>query len=159
MTLPAGEQQILDGIAETLRVTEPRLASMFAIFARLFKNDGPPIRERLPAARPLARLARLLHRRPSSRAASSRRTSVRGSSSRRATSRRARSRGGRSVWQLVFVFANLVAAVVILAVLIALNTHQARTCSQRPSPLAPVYVFRSGNCPAQAGSGGSTPQR
>lgn len=139
MSLPVGEQQILDRIAETLRASEPRLASMFAIFGRLFTNDGPPLRERLPAARPFARMAALRHRL----------TTLRGTSS----------RGARPVWQLVFVVANVVAAVVIMAVLIALNAHPARSCTQRSSPSAPVFVFRGGTCPAQAGSGAGAPQR
>ena len=169
MSLPSGEQQILDGIAETLRASEPRLASMFAIFGRLFKNEGPPLRERLPAARPFARLAAVRHRLSTMRGARARRgrrretsssgASLPGASLSSASSDGAGPRTGKPVWQLVFVFANIVAAVVIVAVLIALNTHSARTCIQRPSPSAPVFVFRSGNCPAQAGSGGSAPQR
>ena len=51
MSLPAGQQRILDGIAETLRLTEPRLTVMFAIFTRLAKNDPPPCREQIPARR------------------------------------------------------------------------------------------------------------
>jgi hypothetical protein len=164
MSLPSGEQQILDGIAETLRASEPRLASMFAIFGRLVKNEGPPLRERLPAARPFARLAALRHRLSTMRGARARdsrrgETSSSGASLPGASYYGAGPRTGKPVWQLVFVFANVVAAVVIVAVLIALSAHSARTCTQRPSPSAPVFVFRGGNCPAQAGSGGSAPQR
>jgi hypothetical protein len=131
MTLPAGEQQTLDGISEALRATEPRLASMFSIFGRLFNNEGPPLRERLPVARPFACVTGL---------------------------RRLGSRGGRQTWQLVFVLANVVAAVTIVAVMIALNAHTSRDCARRPSTLAPVFVFRA-NCPAQAGPGASTPSK
>jgi hypothetical protein len=42
MSLPASQQRVLDRIEEVLKHREPRLASMFAIFARL--NIG----ERLP---------------------------------------------------------------------------------------------------------------
>jgi Protein of unknown function (DUF3040) len=153
MSLPEGEQQVLDGIAETLRASEPRLASMFAIFGRLFRNDGPPLRERLPAARPFAPLAAMWHRLRHRRG-----SSVPGAGSRDTgswTSRRSR----RRRWQLVFVIANVVAAVAILAVLFALNAHSARDCTRRPSPTAPVFVFRGGDCPAQAGSGASAPPR
>ena len=51
MSLPAGQQRILDGIAETLRLTEPRLTVMFAIFTRLAKNEPPPRREQISARR------------------------------------------------------------------------------------------------------------
>jgi len=149
MSLPAGEQQLLDRIAETLRASEPRLASMFTIFGRLFKNDGPPLRERLPAARPFALLGVGRHRLPSGR----------GSSVRDTSSRSASAQNRRRGWQLVFVVANVVAAVVLVAVLIATNTHAARTCTRRSSPSAPVFVFRGGTCPAQAGPGASAPQK
>jgi len=51
MSLPAGQQRTLDGIAETLRLTEPRLAVMFAIFTRLTKNEPTPCREQLAERR------------------------------------------------------------------------------------------------------------
>ncbi|HUB43311.1 MAG TPA: hypothetical protein VMA72_31040 [Streptosporangiaceae bacterium] len=47
MSLPAGQQRMLDGIAETLRLTEPRMTAMFAIFTRLTKNEPRPCREQL----------------------------------------------------------------------------------------------------------------
>lgn len=56
MSLPAGQQRVLDGIAEVLRTNEPRLAAMFAIFTRLSKDEPPPRRERLTAAGPRALL-------------------------------------------------------------------------------------------------------
>ncbi len=56
MSLPAGQQRILDGIAEVLRANEPRLASMFAIFTRLSKDEPPPRREQLTVAGPRALL-------------------------------------------------------------------------------------------------------
>jgi len=144
MTLPAGEQQTLDGIAETLRASEPRLASMFAIFGRLCRNDGPPLRERLPVARRFALLTRLRYGRGGSPPAGPRTDSAR-----------------RTVrpWQLLFVFANVVAALVILAVLMVLNTHQAGGCAARPSRSAQVLAAHGEYCPAQAGSGGSAPQK
>jgi hypothetical protein len=51
MSLPAGQQRILDGIAETLRLTEPRLTVMFAIFTRLAKNEPPPRGEQISVRR------------------------------------------------------------------------------------------------------------
>src|ERR1700761_8237768 len=54
MSLPAGQQRILDGIAETFRLTEPRLAVMFAIFTRLTGDEPPPCREQLAVGRRVA---------------------------------------------------------------------------------------------------------
>jgi hypothetical protein len=51
MTLPAGEQRVLDRIENSLRATEPRLASMYAIFTRLTSNESWPRREQLPDRR------------------------------------------------------------------------------------------------------------
>jgi hypothetical protein len=51
MSLPASEQRALDGIAGELRASEPRLASMFAMFTNLNKNERTPLREQLSAAR------------------------------------------------------------------------------------------------------------
>jgi hypothetical protein len=51
MSLPASEQRALDGIAGALRAGEPRLASMFAMFTNLNKNERRPLREQLSAAR------------------------------------------------------------------------------------------------------------
>jgi hypothetical protein len=146
MSLPTGEQQILDRIDRTLQVSEPRLASMFAIFGRLVKNDGPPLRERLPVAGSFPLLAGFRRR---SRSTSSRSTGSRGVGL----------RGNRRIWQLVFVVANVVAAVVIVSVLITLNTHTPRSCPQHPQPSAPVFESHSLYCPAQSGSSGSQQQR
>jgi hypothetical protein len=62
MSLPAGQQRILDGIAETLRLTEPRLTAMFAIFTRLAKSEPPPRREQLADHGHVAWLAAPWHR-------------------------------------------------------------------------------------------------
>lgn len=130
MSLPAGQQQILDGMAETLKASEPRLASMFAIFGRLFTNDGPPLRERLPTAGPVARLAAL--RRPG------------------------RSGPRKHAWQLGFVLANVVIAVVVSLVLV-LNTHSGRSCDTRHTTA--VFVLGGQSCRAPAGSDGAGQQR
>jgi len=42
MSLPAGQQRVLRSMERGLQASEPRLASMFAMFARL--NQGEPIR-------------------------------------------------------------------------------------------------------------------
>jgi hypothetical protein len=52
MSLPAGQQRVLDAIEVRLRSSEPQLTSMFAIFARLTRIDGGPHREQLPPSGP-----------------------------------------------------------------------------------------------------------
>ena len=51
MTLPAGQQRVLDGIAGTLQARDPRLASLFSIFTRLTGQEPMPRAEELPARR------------------------------------------------------------------------------------------------------------
>jgi hypothetical protein len=46
--LPASQQRVLDGIEDDLRGCEPRLVSMFSIFARLTRDEGEPTAEPLP---------------------------------------------------------------------------------------------------------------
>jgi hypothetical protein len=161
MSLPTGEQQILDRIDRTLQVSEPRLASMFAIFGRLVKNDGPPLRERLPVAGSFPLLAgfRRRSRSTSSPSTGSRSTGSGSTGSGSTGSRRASRFRDRRIWQLVFVVANVVAAVVLVSVLIALNTHTARSCPQHPQPSAPVFESHNLYCPAQSGSSGTQQQR
>jgi hypothetical protein len=47
MSLPADEQWVLDRIETGLKSSAPRLASMYAIFARLFGDEERPRREQL----------------------------------------------------------------------------------------------------------------
>ncbi len=47
MSLPPAEERVLDAMAEALRASEPRLASMFAMFSRLTKNEAAPCREQI----------------------------------------------------------------------------------------------------------------
>jgi hypothetical protein len=54
VSLPACQQRVLDGIERGLQTCEPRLASMFAIFTRLTRDEAVPQRESL---RPGADLA------------------------------------------------------------------------------------------------------
>ena len=42
MGLPASQQRVLDRIEDALKKREPRLASMFAMFARLTVHEGLP---------------------------------------------------------------------------------------------------------------------
>jgi hypothetical protein len=41
MSLPAGQQRVLDGMERALQASEPHMASMFAIFARLNEGSEP----------------------------------------------------------------------------------------------------------------------
>jgi len=53
--LPAGQQSLLNGMDRALRERDPRLASMFAMFALLAGDAGPPRTEGLaPAPGPIA---------------------------------------------------------------------------------------------------------
>jgi hypothetical protein len=47
VSLPGGQQQVLDGIEADLEEGEPQLTSMFAIFTRLTQDDGAPRTEAL----------------------------------------------------------------------------------------------------------------
>lgn len=60
MSLPAAQQRVLDGIAEGLQASEPRLFAMFAMFTRLTRNEPTPGREQLPQQNVRDRLAALL---------------------------------------------------------------------------------------------------
>ena len=46
--MPSNQQSLLDGMDRALQHRDPRLASMFAIFARLTRDEGPPSHERMP---------------------------------------------------------------------------------------------------------------
>jgi len=63
MSLSAGQQRILDGIAGTLQARDPRLASLFSIFTRLTRHEPMPWIEQLTVRagrlpRAMRRLAR-----------------------------------------------------------------------------------------------------
>jgi hypothetical protein len=49
VSLPACQQRALDGIEGALQACEPRLASMFAIFTRLARDEAVPRTESLRA--------------------------------------------------------------------------------------------------------------
>lgn len=51
MTLSARQRRALDSIEQQLRAREPRLASMFAMFTRLAKDDLPPATETIEVRR------------------------------------------------------------------------------------------------------------
>ena len=130
MSLPASQQRVLDGIAEALRASEPRMASMFAIFTRLCRSEGPPWREQLTAGPGLRAAAVWIRQRPPSRQAA---------------------RGRRS-WRRVLVLSQVAIAIVVLSVLIGLNSTGLKGCgAPAPKGAAEVRSVRSDGCRAQAG--------
>jgi hypothetical protein len=60
MSVSAAQQRVLEGIADGLRRTEPKLAAMYAMFTRLSGNEEPPSRERLAPRRSRALVAALV---------------------------------------------------------------------------------------------------
>ena len=105
MSLPSAEQRILDGIAESLRVSEPRLDAMYATFARLTRNAPRPRRERLRSG-PAARLTAAARRVPGCQTPS-----------------------GRRVWLRVMAVAQLAVALIVLVVLVGLSAGPGWSCT------------------------------
>jgi len=60
VSLPAGQQRVLDRMESALQACEPRLASMFAIFTRLTRAEAVPRTESLPAGARFARIRRFV---------------------------------------------------------------------------------------------------
>jgi hypothetical protein len=135
MSLPAGQQRILDAMEDALRSSEPRLASMYAIFARLTSIDGRPHREQLPSSRGVRRtLSRLWHSLPVRSALLARRP-----------------RGRRPLTR-VLILSQLVAVLAVLGLFIGLNAHVALgTCATRPDRHALAAHLPGAGCPVQAG--------
>lgn len=131
MSLPAGQQRMLDGIAETLRLTEPRLTGMFAIFTRLTKNEPRPCREELAARA--------------------------GADWRRAPWRPLMEwRGGRRGpdWRRLLIIGQVAVAVIALVVLTCVTSHSAARCGDSPPAHADAtYAPRLPACLAPGSSG------
>jgi hypothetical protein len=47
VSLPSYQQTVLNGMDRALEDRDPRLATMFAIFTRLTREEGPPVTEQL----------------------------------------------------------------------------------------------------------------
>jgi hypothetical protein len=124
MSLPAAQQRVLDGIADGLRRTEPKLAAMYAMFTRLCGSEAPPSRERLERRRAWCRWAGFVAR-------------LRGG----LTSRR------RGTWRLVLIASQAAVAVVILSVLASMGGRAATGCGQvgKHRPVAQARPW----CPSQ----------
>ena len=128
MTLPARQQRTLDGIAESLRISEPRLTAMFGIFTRLTGTDQPPAREQLAETGVLSRLAARCHRFPGIRI-----------------------EFGRRACRRALILGQVAIAFVLLAVLIGVSPGHAGSCSPRLPRAALGMAARSQVCAAQAG--------
>jgi hypothetical protein len=132
MSLPSGQQRVLDDIEVALQASEPRLASMYAIFTRLTRNEARPRREELPAGRGLHHGAlRGFSVRPMLRALTPRRS--------RPLSR-------------AVVLAEIIAVLVALGVLLGLTVHTARGACPRGRGVHASLTYRSPRgCQMQAG--------
>jgi hypothetical protein len=124
MSLPAGQQRALEGIAEALRKTEPRLASMFAIFTRLSKDEPPPGRERLTTAGPIASLVAAWRRPP--------RWDISGAD----TSRARRTR------RMMLFISELAIAFIVLTALLGLTARGPAQCGSGPRQPAAAAALR-----------------
>jgi len=124
MSLPAGQQRTLDGIAESLRLTEPRLTVMFAIFTRLAKNEPPPCREQIPVRKRVAWLPARWQR---------------------PLARHGKRRGPE--WRRVLIISQLAIAFIALVVLTFATSHTAAGCGdgQRPHAAA-LSLSRQKTC-------------
>ena len=105
MSLPVGQQHILDAMADGLRRTEPKLSGMYAVFTRLCAKEGPPRREQIPELR-----------RPKSSAL------MAGIPGRPVTR-------SRQAWRLVLVAYSLAIALALLAMLVVVASRPA-ACGQ-----------------------------
>jgi hypothetical protein len=156
MGLPAGQQRILDAIEDGLRASEPRLASMFAIFTRLNRHEGQPPSEDLPgrtaSRRRLGGIRRLLTvGRVKGAGCRARRPS------RPPAGRGLRNRRDRLLrLSAVAIFAQIAVALVVVGLLIGFLGHAAaRPCGagstgSTGSRVAAAHA-RGTECPSQAG--------
>lgn len=127
MSLSAAQQRVLDGMANGLRRTEPRLAAMYAMFTRLSGSEGPPIRERLARRRRWPFLAPL------------------GAVMTGKLPQRGRMR------RLVLIASHIAIAIVLLSVLTGLSWRSSAGCGQpgRQRLAAPTHMW----CPTPAAAG------
>jgi hypothetical protein len=140
MGLPAGQQRVLTAIEDALQASEPRLASMYAIFARLTRSEGGPDREQIRVPGWRARLTGFsqgLRARPAAR-------------------RPCRDRAARPGWQALTRALLLVAALAVLGLLVGMSATGGRvTCGSGSAASAAVTRAHGSRCPAQAGHPGA----
>jgi hypothetical protein len=145
MGLPAGQQRVLTAIEDALQASEPRLASMYAIFARLTRGESGPEREQIDAPGWRDRLTSFA-RGPWGRAA------------------RRRPHRGRPRWQALprALLLGPLVAVLAAGVLVGISATSGRvTCgsgSAASAAMARAHVSaraHGSGCPAQAGHWGT----
>ncbi len=145
MALPAGQQQVLDRIEDAMRLGEPRLASMFAIFTRLTRHEARPSREQLPFGRRGWR-CRLL----SVRYILSARHALRYRRRRHRALSARRSAGARLTRALIL--SQIMAVLAVLGLLVGMSGHAVRgACNAYPNGRLAAAHFRGSACPAQGG--------
>lgn len=129
MSLSTAQQRVLDGIADGLRRTEPKLAAMYAMFTRLCGSEGLPIREqvtRRPAWPFFAAFVAVVTGRLAER--------------------------GRRARRLILVASQIAIAIVLLSVLAGLSWRSSNGCGQpgRQRTAVPARLW----CPASAAAYG-----
>jgi hypothetical protein len=131
MSLPVGQQRVLDDIEDALQASEPRLASMYSIFTRLTKNELRPRREELPVGRlRLGWLGRCLPARRMIRAVTPK-------------DWRPRTRA--------LVLAQIITVLAAIGVLIGLSAHTVRGACGSGLGVHPALTHTRAGCRAQAG--------
>jgi hypothetical protein len=131
MSLPAGQQRVLDGIAETMRVTEPRLTAMFAIFTRLTKNEPRPGREAVAPPRRRGWLPRCVRRMPPPPG-----------------------KRGSLGWRRIAIISQLAIGFVAFGVLIGVGARAAPGCALVQQPrVATAAASHLQTCPPPGGTG------
>ncbi len=131
MSLPAAQQRILDGIADGLRRSEPKLAAMYAIFTRLCSSEAPPLREQLTGGRGLAAVLTAFWSRMS-----------------RPGLHQQGAERGRRTWRRLLIASQIAMALVLLTVLAGLSFHGTAGCGSSPRQRAAAQTRLW--CPAQA---------
>jgi hypothetical protein len=123
MSLPACQQRVLDGIAEDLRASEPKMAAMFSIFTRLCGSEGRPRREQLSGGRAwLSWLRTWCERLPGRRSAQ-----------------------GRTTWRRALIVGQLAVFAALFGVLVGLSPNPISSCgSAWPTHSAATVIGQSG---------------
>lgn len=142
MSLPACQQRVLDRMAQSLQASEPRLAAMYANFARLARDEPAPDRERLTARR--LRWRASLPGRPANGSPGRSRISPAGLGVMSLAA--PRPRHARS-WLRVLAVSHLALIVVLGAVLITITAHSGPGCRAAAAPRAGTSaMLRAGGC-------------
>jgi hypothetical protein len=137
MSLPACQERILHGMEAALRTREPRLASLFAIFTRLTRDEEIPRTEQLE---PLPRLS--WHRLRRGHGVRSRRRA--GTTPGRA--RAAGPPGARPAARLRALLLIPVLLIVVASALLAGGLSSARSCGELPVHLAAAVPVKGQTC-------------